>query len=461
MVARESAPDADLDARTRRKRLGRWLTPHDLVERVVAATMPNVGASERVRVLDPACGDGRFLAAAAVHLGALGAIPELHGVDIDRDAVDSARSALARWPAAIEHADALRRDWGGEQFDIVIGNPPFLSQMAASTTRGGASRHGGGPYADAAAEFLALAVDLAQADGGRVGLVLPQSILGSRDAAPIRRKVSAVADLVWSWWTPGRAFADAQVVVCALAFEVAGTVRTTPDDDSWTRVVTDVLGVPVLPPLSTAGVLGDRATTTANFRDEYYGLVPAVGDDVDGPPLITSGLVDPGRCRWGDRPVRFARTIHQRPRVDLARLTPRMRRWADARLVPKVLVANQTRIIEAVVDDAGSWLPGVPLITVAPSAGIDASAIAAVLTSPTASAWAWRYAAGTGLSGRVLRLGPRLLADLPWPSGELDEAVDALRGGDVESCGRAVQRAYGVPADDGLFDWWLTHLPSR
>ena len=72
----------------------------------------------------------------------------------------------------------------------MVGNPPFLSQMAAATTRGGSSRHGGGPYADAAVEFLALAMRLARPDGGRVGLVLPQSIIGARDAGPVRAQVA-------------------------------------------------------------------------------------------------------------------------------------------------------------------------------------------------------------------------------------------------------------------------------
>ena len=81
---------------------------------------------------------------------------------------------------------------------------------------------------------------------------------------------------------------------------------------------------------------------------------------------MTSGLVDPGRCAWGRRDVTFARRRFQRPTVELARLSPTMRRWADGLLVPKVLVANQTRVIEAVADPDGRWLPGVPLITARP-----------------------------------------------------------------------------------------------
>ena len=64
--------------------------------------------------------------------------------------------------------------------------------------------------------------------------------------------------------------------------------------------------------------LGDIATFTADFRDQYYGLVGAVSDDGDGPPLITSGLIEPGRVLVGRRQVRFAKQRFAAPRVDLA-----------------------------------------------------------------------------------------------------------------------------------------------
>ncbi len=55
--------------------------------------------------------------------------------------------------------------------------------------------------------------------------------------------------------------------------------------------------------------------------------------------------------------------------------------------------------------------------------------IAAVLTSGYASAWLWHRQAGTGLSADSVRLSPTVLAELPWPSGDLGEAVAALRAG--------------------------------
>ena len=176
-----------------------------------------------MRVLDPACGDGRFLFAVERRLAALGVAVELTGCEIDGVAL----AAIAGPVRTIED-DALAHDWAGETFDIVVGNPPFLSQMAAATTRGGASRHGGGPYADAAVEFLALAVRLARPDGGRVGLVLPQSIVGARDAAPVRADVARMADLTWSWWAPRQRHFDAAVNVCALGFARPATGELPP-----------------------------------------------------------------------------------------------------------------------------------------------------------------------------------------------------------------------------------------
>jgi hypothetical protein len=89
--------------------------------------------------------------------------------------------------------------------------------------------------------------------------------------------------------------------------------------------------------------LGDIASFTADFRDQYYGLIGAVSDGGDGPPLITSGLIEPGECLWGERSTRFAKQRYDAPRVDVSALSPTLQRWATQRLAPKILIANQTR----------------------------------------------------------------------------------------------------------------------
>lgn len=504
---------AERSSRTDRRRRGDFPTPEDLVRRVVTAVLPAIGPGATLSVLDPACGDGRFLAEAARQVAAAGARARLTGIDIDRAAVAQAQdelSALDPCPdVSVVRADALTRAWGDETFDVVVGNPPYLSPLATENAavraaRGGAGQRDGGAYADAAAEFLALCVRLARPAGGRVGLVLPQSILASRDAGVVRADIDRVARRIWAWWSPDRHF-DADVIVCALGFErvVSSSpdpytisrhqrreiVSSSPGDlelghlsvgTAWTDVVTDALGIPPGPELRSDGTFGERMRVTANFRDQYYGLVPVVveddSDDGNGgpppgrPPFVTSGLIDPATCRWGCQRVTFARQAFQRPCVRLDGLTGPMRRWADGLLVPKVLVANQTGVIECVADPDGHWLPGVPVLT-ARVRGVDSLfgpadprdvvwEAAAVLTSPVASVWAWHQAAGTGLSARTLRLGPRLVEALPWPAGDLTAAVKRLQAGDVPGCGRAVDDAYGA-ADDTRFDWWAESLPER
>jgi SAM-dependent methyltransferase len=442
-----------------RKQLGAWYTPQRLVDLVVEHVVTADWVDLRpgpIRVLDPACGDARFLEAVARRIEGFGARCEPTGVDIDPAAAAEARR---RCPAAtIVVADALDREWVEGRFDLVIGNPPFLSQLAAATARGGASRHGGGPYADAAVEFLALAGELVAPDG-RVAFVLPRSVLSARDAGPVRRSIGARASILWSWSSDEKVF-DAEVLTCVVALEFAqprpgGTVDA---NDSWSSVITDARGIPALPaPISTAGTLGERVRLNANFRDEYYGMVPAVGDHESGPPLVTSGLIDPGVSLWGERMVTFAKRRYRAPRVRIEALDQSMRRWAERRLVPKVLIANQTSIIEAVGDPSGDFLPGVPVIAAYPER-VPVEAVAAVLTSPFASAWAWQRSAGTGLSAGTIRLGPAMLADLPWPEGRLDDAVAALAAGDVRSCGRAVDEAYGTADDGELVTWWTAAL---
>lgn len=387
--------DTGADRRDR-KRHGAWYTPPALVEALVReAVFPGART-----VLDPACGDGRFLVASA--------LPDRTGVDIDPE-------VAARHGYLCD--DALDRDWGATRFDVVLGNPPFLGQMARATTRGGRSQHGGGPYADTAVEFLALALRLTR-PGGRFGLVLPQSVMSARDAAPVRAIVDDRATMRWMWWSSARMF-DANVRVWAAVWEVGGEpgpIRRctgpsfTPIDpmsmpSTWSSLLTGSEPAPHDGP-----VLGDIARFSVDFRDQYYGLIGAVSDTADGPPLVTSGLIEPRRCLWGQRPVRFARERYAAPRVDLDRLAPRLQQWAERRLVPKILIANQTRIVEAVHDPSGEWLPSVPVITCTTEHTDD---VMATLDDERTLEWLRHHRAGSGLSADSLRLSPSLLADVP------------------------------------------------
>ncbi|MGB3733664.1 MAG: N-6 DNA methylase [Ilumatobacter sp.] len=456
-----------------RKQRGAWFTPQHLVDAVVEAVVDDAFVACRrdrpIQVLDPACGDGRFLTTVRAAVERRGGSVRLVGVDVDASTIAAIDSTLGIDTVC---ADALGGGWidsvrpdGG--FDLVIGNPPYLSQMAAATSRGGSSGRGGGPYMDAAAEFLALGSELVDANGGRLAYVVPQSILSARDAGDVRRRIDDRSTMFWSAWTGERDF-DAQVVTCAVAFEFAPSASGR-SDGNWSHVVTERSGVPALASVfersePSSGRLGDRVRLNANFRDEYYGMIPAVGDHAAGPPLITSGLIDPGRSLWGVRPVRFAKQRFSAPRIDVAALDAKMTRWAEQRLVPKVLIANQTPILEAVCDPDGDWLPGVPVVSAYPldpehAVGV-AWSVAAMLTSPAASVWAWHQRGGTGLGPSAIRVGPTMLAELAWPDGSLADAIGALRAGEIMRCGELVDAAYGVTSDEheSSMTWWSAIL---
>jgi hypothetical protein len=161
--------------------------------------------------------------------------------------------------------------------------------------------------------------------------------------------------------------------------------------------------------------------------------------------------------------VTFNRRRFDRPRVDVSRLDARMRRWASRLTVPKLLIANQTRVLECVVDRRGTMLPAVPVLTARPldAGSATLSALAAVLSSPFASTWLWHAAAGTGLSARTVRLRPAQVAAVPWPTGSLEEAVGAYDAGDLVGSTAAVHDAYGLGAADSdrLLRWWMAWLP--
>jgi hypothetical protein len=469
-----------------RRRRGAWATPLWLVEHVLDLALDPVLAArstlDGLRVLDPACGDGRFLSAAIErirrrfgvdHRAAAGCVA---GIEIDRPTALVARRALGP-SAEIRTGDALTEAAGPlGSADVVVGNPPFLNQLAADTSRRGRSRWGGGPYADAAVEFLALALAAARPDGGRVGLVLPQSVLATRDAAAARRAALHGSRLDALWTSGGPVF-DAAVITVAATFvrgERQSEIRRThgpactpmpgvPGDDlacrpTWSHLLAAGAGVPPLE-LDGSRRLSELAMATAGFRDQFYGLAPYVAEGLGDAPLVTAGLLEPGRCAWGERPARFAGRTFERPGVDLTTLAtgdPRLARWVAARRIPKVLVATQTRVLEAAADEHGTWVPSVPVISVEPRAGVDPWLLAAVIGSPVASAWAATNYLGAGLGSGTLKLSASQLVQLPLPPGDPTAAAALLRAGEVDASAAVAADAYGLPSArrDAVLDWW-------
>jgi N-6 DNA methylase len=469
---------------TRRRELGAFYTPVDVADRLVAIALDGVRGAPLV--CDPSCGDGVFLLAAARALAARGIARDriardlLWGIDVDAGAVDAARAAIAEWAGVspghhVMVGDGLADDGWSGRFDVVVGNPPFLNQLERVTVRERATRWSAaaGPYADTAFLFLLAALDRVR-PGGRVVLVQPQSLAAARDASAIRDAVLSDGALI-GMWTCNQLVFDANARVCAPVIvrdaqqpdHVArwgerGVDATTPArwerGPTWSRFL---VRRDEAPPVTLDGPdrLGQIVSATAGFREQFYGLVPYVIDREDAddrafPRLITCGGIDLGRCAWGERSLRFARMRWQHPRVDLAAMADGpLRRWVVDRLVPKVVLATQTKVLEPAIDADGTWVPSTPVIAVhAPSDVL--FRVAAVLLSPPVSAWASSMYAGVALTSDAIKLSARQVLEIPLPPNEAawERGAEALAAGELLEVGSLMTTAYGC--DDGVTRWW-------
>ena len=501
-------------------------TPSPLADLLVRRAFDHLGRTP-TRVCDPACGSGAFLLAAAAELHRRG-VPvrdvvtsRLVGIELDAAAASVARRALVVWAEElgvavaehevhVEHGDALgapgtpsavRRP---DDVDVVVGNPPFLSQLAGRTARGTAHRGTAerllgrpGGYADTASLFLVASLELLDGDG-IVCLLQPQSFLAARDTEPVRAALSARADLVELWGSDDAHF-DASVRVCAPVLAAprrsVGAVppvriswglpcverrdaAPTPDARTWGPLLAGPRGLPVVR-LGDGPRLGDVATATAGFRDEFYALTDGLLDDTGGRDvagsahsgrLVTVGMIDVARLTWGTTPRRVRGASRLAPTVDLeelARRSPRVASWARDRMVPKVLVATQTRVVEAVPDPAGDCIPVTPTISVEPTAAAPSLFhLTAALCAPPVAAVAAATHLGAGLSAGALRWSASSVLDVALPASgpawdrgaELVESLmvagDAERPALLDRLGVVMTEAHGLDASHPVLTWW-------
>lgn len=339
-----------------RKGRGAWYTPEPVVRGLVALADHDGSIGRYRSVVDPTCGGGAFLLAAADRLVAAGleppeALDRLWGTDLDEGAVTVTRWSLALWASArgvaadraralvderIRVGDALVDDAlvdhgllaGGAR--LVVGNPPFGSPLRTGAVPESAaafrSDHSDllGPYADLAAIHLMAAL-LAAPPGSVVAMVMPQSVLAGQDTAALRDLTGdGTTYRLNALWVAREAVFDAGVKACAPVIGVAGpgsgnlpssppgsrvllaagpgaTPVGTGCDRRWGRLAAEALGLPDLPHAldRPTGRLSDLATATAGFRDEYYGLVAACRElaDADADPDPESGDVHRTRLR--------------------------------------------------------------------------------------------------------------------------------------------------------------------
>ncbi len=249
------------------RRSGTVYTPHEIAERMCRGSLAawlgpgaeplfsgrtaDLSASERnrlleklrtVRVCDPAAGAGEFLLRMAELLlecrMRLGAEPpeeirrgiaerNLFGMDLDPEALETARSrlALAGFPVRnrLERGDSLS-DLEGRSFDLVIGNPPYLSpglRGSGTLSRKTAERlraafPGSAEYKISLfALFMELAVRLTDS-GGIQSFIVPDSFLLGRYYSKIRRTILEQNEILRLELVRGKVFGTRTVGSCVI-----------------------------------------------------------------------------------------------------------------------------------------------------------------------------------------------------------------------------------------------------
>ncbi len=159
-----------------RKDAGAYYTPDHVVWSLVRWAV----RAKSDLLLDPACGDGRFIAA------------HPHSVGVERDC-QAAASAMGRSPSSEVHTGDFF-DWAADtpkRFDCAAGNPPFIRYQ---TFRGEVRERAFRLSAKLGAEFTGLTASWAPfllvtasllRPGGRMAFVVPAAIGHAPYAAPL------------------------------------------------------------------------------------------------------------------------------------------------------------------------------------------------------------------------------------------------------------------------------------
>jgi len=323
-----------------RKRSGSYYTPSPLIDRLlddtlepllinaVCATDPIASLLE-LKICDPACGSGLFLAAAARRIAAslktagysgnafAAGVGCVWGVDIDPMAVTLCRMALsmgAGEPLALVDrivcADSLLADDAKRgEFDLVIGNPPWLSLSGRQRVTLTPElltvldlrypEMSNWPALHSA--FVLMALPLVR-EGGRVGFVLPLPMAYLDGYAAVRAAVDRCTDRVIVRDAGEGAFDEVTQAAGLFSFTRTPAVDTV-GASAWPivsdgvivrEVAPDVVRLLSMPPVP-AGVFRDPGVHTGNMSE----VLIQAGLDPDGDRYfaIREGRdVTPYRC---------------------------------------------------------------------------------------------------------------------------------------------------------------------
>ena len=471
-----------------------FLTPPPVAVEVVQALRGN-GVDPSCSVLEPSCGAGTFLVEWVKSFPAserLEALANCYGMDIEPEAVRVTRVRLwllaagqLPWEHFERHVvqgDALDLLASGqadlfsdapasveawpEQFDVVLGNPPFGTTSMESGSRGPGLLY---------MRFVQLACDVL-APAGRWSYILPLSFLGTESGGELRRSLLRGRRLAALHFVHGDAFA-ANVETCAPVVMGGvgddGPVQLFDEgtdagevawqdlpDSSWSFALAKKLGVPdVASPIG--GSLGDLVTLWVPHHEWFYDVKASVDESsAFGTGLLVLGVGNSQPLGPRDRPLTVGGVRFERPAIEGSKRPYRL--LADQ---AQILIAPQSALLKCVPDPGRSYVPLTPVFAVICPSEI-LWQVTAYMQGPIANALLARAFAGAARSADAIRGSSSAIRRLPVPVGTraLDAAgalVEAkcLSGArwtesDASGFAELCCDASGV-APDGLVSWWL------
>ncbi|HEV7999548.1 MAG TPA: Eco57I restriction-modification methylase domain-containing protein, partial [Planctomycetaceae bacterium] len=344
--------------------------------------------------------------------------------------------ARLHWPLEFPEV-FLQRDG----FDAVLGNPPFINAIEGRLSAGYKAWLASRPHhltgtADLAFHFLAQADHLTRPQGA-VGLLMPRPFLNAKAGSQLRLKLlTSRAPAVLFSPEDSSAFAFANVKVVAV-------ILFNRSDGSCTSLVQgkpraiDIQSENWWSALAASG-RPTRAITCGNIRrvadvfevgasmtaGNAYDLKPIVHDraDTTWPRLVTTGLIDPGKCLWGEVACRYLKSIYGHPVI-----CPSESRSADLRkrlrtaTRPKILVAGVAGPgggLEAFVDERGLTCGAVSTYTIThPADSIPAlQSLCDFLNSPEVTALVFTELHASSMGSGLLTIKKAFLTNLCLPA---------------------------------------------
>jgi adenine-specific DNA-methyltransferase len=209
-IALEPRREKQMSARSRKEK-GAHYTPEGLAEFVADQVAAQFQPGCKLRILDPAVGDGVLLRALSEKLGTR---HHFDGFDIDAPALEQAekhlKTALSSESFTLHHSDFLARFSGSAddlfqttpapEYDAAISNPPYVRTQvlgAASAQRlASVFNHAG--RIDLYFAFLAC-ISLSLKPGGIAGVIVSNRFMTTKAGADVRAGLLRDFDIIHIW----------------------------------------------------------------------------------------------------------------------------------------------------------------------------------------------------------------------------------------------------------------------